>query len=88
MCINMPKTIEEERLRGVLPIYNKEIKLVDETGTLFDLVNYIKKENNWKGDVSFKRFYTSRFEFMPLRLRLKTIADIIGNNSYKPLTIM
>jgi len=29
MCINMPKTIKEERLRWVLPIYNKEIKLVD-----------------------------------------------------------
>ncbi len=66
----------------------REIKLVDETGTLFDLINYIKKENNWKGDVSFKRFYTSRFEFLPLKFRLKTIADIIGNNSYKPLAIM
>ena len=29
MCINMPKTIKQERLRWVLPIYNKEIKLVD-----------------------------------------------------------
>ena len=29
MCVNMPKTIKEERLRWVLPIYNKEIKLVD-----------------------------------------------------------
>ena len=29
MCINMPKTIKEERLRWVLPIYHKEIKLVD-----------------------------------------------------------
>ena len=29
MCINMPKTIKEERLRWVLPIYNKEIKLSD-----------------------------------------------------------
>src|SRR3989344_7503068 len=29
MCINMPKTIKEERLRWVLPIYNKEIKLKD-----------------------------------------------------------
>ncbi len=29
MCINMPKTIKEERLRWVLPIINKEIKLVD-----------------------------------------------------------
>lgn len=27
MCVNMPKTIKEERLRWVLPIYNKEIKL-------------------------------------------------------------
>ena len=25
----MPKTIKEERLRWILPIYNKEIKLVD-----------------------------------------------------------
>lgn len=25
----MPKTIKEERLRWVLPIYNKEIRLVD-----------------------------------------------------------
>ncbi len=31
MCINMPKTIKEERLRWVLPICNKEIKLVDAT---------------------------------------------------------
>ena len=29
MCINMPKTIKEERLRWILPIHNKEIKLVD-----------------------------------------------------------
>jgi len=29
MCVNMPKTIKEERLRWILPIYNKEIKLVD-----------------------------------------------------------
>lgn len=29
MCINMPKTIKEERLRWVLPIYNKEIRLKD-----------------------------------------------------------
>jgi len=29
MCIIMPKTIKEERLRWILPIYNKEIKLVD-----------------------------------------------------------
>ena len=29
MCINMPKTIKEGRLRWVLPIYNKEIKLKD-----------------------------------------------------------
>jgi len=29
MCINMPKTIKEERLRWILPIYNKEIKLKD-----------------------------------------------------------
>jgi len=29
MCTNMPKTIKEERLRWILPIYNKEIKLVD-----------------------------------------------------------
>jgi len=29
MCINMSKTIKEERLRWVLPIYNKEIKIVD-----------------------------------------------------------
>lgn len=29
MCVNMPKTIKEERLRWVLPIFNKEIKLVD-----------------------------------------------------------
>lgn len=28
MCVNMPKTIKEERLRWVLPIYNKEIKLI------------------------------------------------------------
>lgn len=29
MCTNMPKTIKEERLRWILPIYNKEIKLTD-----------------------------------------------------------
>lgn len=29
MCINMPTTIKEERLRWVLPIRNKEIRLVD-----------------------------------------------------------
>jgi len=29
MSINMPKTIKEERLRWILPIYNKEIRLVD-----------------------------------------------------------
>ena len=29
MCINMAKTIKEERLRWILPIFNKEIKLVD-----------------------------------------------------------
>ena len=29
MCINMPKTIKEERLRWILPIYNKEIRLID-----------------------------------------------------------
>lgn len=29
MCIHMPKTIKEERLRWVLPIINKEIKLKD-----------------------------------------------------------
>lgn len=29
MCINMPKTIKEERLRWILPINNKEIKLTD-----------------------------------------------------------
>lgn len=29
MCINMPKTIKEERLRWVLPIANKELKLKD-----------------------------------------------------------
>lgn len=29
MCINMPKTIKEERLRWILPIFNKEIKLKD-----------------------------------------------------------
>lgn len=29
MCVNMPKTIKEERLRWVLPIVNKEIKLKD-----------------------------------------------------------
>ena len=29
MCVNMSKTIKEERLRWVLPIIKKEIKLVD-----------------------------------------------------------
>ncbi len=29
MCVSMSKTIKEERLRWVLPIYNKEIKIVD-----------------------------------------------------------
>ena len=29
MCVNMSKTIQEERLRWVLPIYNKEARLVD-----------------------------------------------------------
>lgn len=29
MCINMPKTIKEERLRWILPIYHKEVRLVD-----------------------------------------------------------
>ncbi len=29
MCINMPKTIKEERLRWILPIYRKEVKLKD-----------------------------------------------------------
>jgi len=29
MCINMAKTIKEERLRWILPIINKEVKLVD-----------------------------------------------------------
>jgi len=29
MCTTMPKTIKEERLRWVLPIFNKEIRLVD-----------------------------------------------------------
>src|SRR3989338_819448 len=29
MCQNMPKTIKEERLRWVLPIFRKEVKLVD-----------------------------------------------------------
>lgn len=29
MCINMPTTIKEERLRWVLPIYDKEVKLKD-----------------------------------------------------------
>ena len=29
MCINMPKTIKQERLRWILPIYNKEVKLKD-----------------------------------------------------------
>lgn len=29
MCIHMPKTIKEERLRWVLPIYNREIKIKD-----------------------------------------------------------
>jgi len=29
MCVNMSKTIQEERLRWVLPIHNKEIRLID-----------------------------------------------------------
>lgn len=29
MCVNMPKTIKEERLRWILPIFNKQIKLID-----------------------------------------------------------
>ena len=29
MCVNMAKTIKEERLRWVLPIADKEVKLVD-----------------------------------------------------------
>lgn len=29
MCINMPKTIKEERLRWILPVCNKEVKLRD-----------------------------------------------------------
>lgn len=29
MCINMPQSIKEERLRWILPIYEKRIKLVD-----------------------------------------------------------
>ena len=29
MCVNMPKTIKEERLRWILPIARKEIKLKD-----------------------------------------------------------
>jgi len=29
MCQNMPKTIKEERLRWVLPIFRKEVKLID-----------------------------------------------------------
>jgi transposase len=29
MCIHMPKTIQEERLRWILPIYNREVKIVD-----------------------------------------------------------
>src|SRR3989344_8717908 len=29
MCVNMAKTIKEERLRWVLPIANQEVKLVD-----------------------------------------------------------
>ncbi len=29
MCVNMPKTIKEERLRWILPICNKEIRLAD-----------------------------------------------------------
>ena len=29
MCIHMPKTIKEERLKWVLPIVNKEVKLLD-----------------------------------------------------------
>lgn len=29
MCVNMPKTIKQERLRWILPIYHKQIRLVD-----------------------------------------------------------
>ena len=29
MCVPMPKNIKEERLRWILPIYKKEVKLVD-----------------------------------------------------------
>ena len=29
MCIIMPKTIKQERLRWILPIYNKQVKLID-----------------------------------------------------------
>jgi transposase InsO family protein len=29
MCVNMSKTIKEERLRWVLPIYKKEVRLID-----------------------------------------------------------
>jgi transposase InsO family protein len=29
MCVNMPKTIKEEKLRWILPIYRKEVKLKD-----------------------------------------------------------
>ena len=29
MCTTMPKTIKQERIRWILPIYNKELKLVD-----------------------------------------------------------
>lgn len=29
MCVKMPKNIVEERLRWVLPIYKREVKLVD-----------------------------------------------------------
>ena len=29
MCINMSKTIKEERLRWITPIINKEIRLID-----------------------------------------------------------
>ena len=31
MCINMPTTIKEERLRWILPVCNKELKLKDVT---------------------------------------------------------
>jgi len=31
----MPKTIKEEKMRWILPIYNKEIRLVDATKVYF-----------------------------------------------------